>query len=330
MPKYQIGDLMWLEGCHLRTNQPAAKLAPRRHGPFKVIQVMSAVNYRLKLPTQWSIHPVFHMDLLTPYRETVTHGPNYECLPLDLVNGEEEYEVKKILDSQQLSRRHQLQYLVKWKGYPDSNNQWVNKEDVFAEEAIREFERTNSAIAQHKRRRRRLRKDIPSSSSKYSSISLLPHMSTYYASSLKRIFAAELEEGLITPEQARAICVARAQGGPITEDERVALVGRFPDPTEEAVPSCALSPAMYNLQDPDTRILYTGQPISRAEVNRLLNALPSSLNTGQPLPVPPRIQVTTGEGDTTGMDIMEGRTVHQGSSNQEGEVESEDATCAGD
>ena len=97
---------MWLEGCHLRTNQPAAKLAPRRHGPFKVIQVMSAVNYRLKLPTQWSIHPVFHMDLLTPYRETVTHGPNYECLPLDLVNGEEEYEVEKILDSQQLGRRH--------------------------------------------------------------------------------------------------------------------------------------------------------------------------------------------------------------------------------
>ncbi len=83
MPKYQIGDLVWLEGSHLRTNQPTAKLAPRRHGPFKVIQVMSTVNYCLKLPMQWSIHPVFHIDLLTPYCETVTHGPNYEHLPLD-------------------------------------------------------------------------------------------------------------------------------------------------------------------------------------------------------------------------------------------------------
>ncbi len=35
-PKYQIGDLVWLEGRHLRTNQPTAKLAPRRHGPFKI------------------------------------------------------------------------------------------------------------------------------------------------------------------------------------------------------------------------------------------------------------------------------------------------------
>ncbi len=78
MPKHQIGDLVWLEGRHLRTNQPMAKLAPRRHGPFKVIQVMSPVNYRLELPMQWSIHPVFHTDLLTPYRETATHGPNYE------------------------------------------------------------------------------------------------------------------------------------------------------------------------------------------------------------------------------------------------------------
>jgi len=36
-PKYQEGDLVWLEGCHLRTNQPTAKLAPKRHGPFPVV-----------------------------------------------------------------------------------------------------------------------------------------------------------------------------------------------------------------------------------------------------------------------------------------------------
>jgi transposase InsO family protein len=73
-PKYMIGDQVWLEGHHLCTNQPTAKLAPKCHGPFKVIQVMSPVNYRLELPTQWSIHNVFHTDLLTPYREMPTHG----------------------------------------------------------------------------------------------------------------------------------------------------------------------------------------------------------------------------------------------------------------
>jgi hypothetical protein len=44
-PKYKEGDQVWLEGKNLRIYQPTAKLAPRRHGPFKIIQVMSAVNY---------------------------------------------------------------------------------------------------------------------------------------------------------------------------------------------------------------------------------------------------------------------------------------------
>jgi hypothetical protein len=51
-PKYKDRDLVWLEGRNLCINQPTAKLAPRRHGPFKVIQVMSAINYRLELPMQ--------------------------------------------------------------------------------------------------------------------------------------------------------------------------------------------------------------------------------------------------------------------------------------
>ena len=79
-PKYKVGDQVWLEGKNLRINQPTHKLAPRRYGPFKVVQVMSPVNYRIDLPTQWSIHPVFHTDLLTPYRETITHGANYQRL----------------------------------------------------------------------------------------------------------------------------------------------------------------------------------------------------------------------------------------------------------
>jgi hypothetical protein len=143
-PKYKAGDQVWLEGRHLRTNQPTAKLAPKRHGPFEVVQVMSPVNYRLKLPTQWSIHDVFHTDLLTPYRETPTHGANYQCPPPDLVDGVEEYEVEKVLDSRRYRHGRKLQYLIAWKGYPDSDNQWVNWDDAEgAEDAIREFKRSS-------------------------------------------------------------------------------------------------------------------------------------------------------------------------------------------
>jgi hypothetical protein len=105
---------------------------------------MSAVNYRLKLPMQWSIHDVFHTDLLTPYCKTITHGANYQRPPPDLVEGVEEYEVERVLDSQRYGWGRKLQYLIAWKGYPDSDNQWVNWDDTEgAQEAIREFKRSN-------------------------------------------------------------------------------------------------------------------------------------------------------------------------------------------
>ena len=66
-PKYHEGDLVWLEGRNLRTNQPTAKLAARRHGPFPVEQVLSPVTYKLSFPPTWNVHLVFHIDLLTPY-----------------------------------------------------------------------------------------------------------------------------------------------------------------------------------------------------------------------------------------------------------------------
>ena len=95
-------------------------------------------------------HPSsIHIDLLTPYRETITHGPNYQHPPPDLVDNEEEYEVKKILDSWLFGRRKGLQYLVKWKGYPDLDNMWVNKDDIFAEDKVREFKVSNPNARTH-------------------------------------------------------------------------------------------------------------------------------------------------------------------------------------
>ena len=139
-PQYQVGDQVWLDGRNLRTAQPNAKLAPRRQGPFLIEQVLSPINYRLTLPTQWQIHPVFHADLLTPYHETPIHGQNYTRPPPDLVEGAEEYEVEKILDKRRKGHGGKLQYLVKWKGYPDSDNEWVDQQDVHAREEIRRYE----------------------------------------------------------------------------------------------------------------------------------------------------------------------------------------------
>jgi len=211
-PKYKEGDLVWLGGCHLRTNQPAIKLAPKRHGPFPIIQVMSLVNYQLKLPTQWSIHDVFHINLLTPYHETNIHGPNYSRPPPDLVNNKEEYKVEKILDSWRFGRRRKLQYLIKWKGYPDSDNEWVNKNDIHTSEAIREFKNQNPTSETH------ISMGFTGESlillqPRNNTTTLSPLMShavnTYYLGSLECIFRAELVEGLITPREAWELCAKK-------------------------------------------------------------------------------------------------------------------------
>jgi hypothetical protein len=93
-PTFQTGDQVWLDGRNIKTFHPAAKLAPKRHGPFPIVRVLSPITYELRLPVQWKLYPVFHIDLLTPYRETEFHGANYDKPPPDLINGEEEYEVE--------------------------------------------------------------------------------------------------------------------------------------------------------------------------------------------------------------------------------------------
>ena len=101
---FSKGDLIWLEGMNIKTMHPTAKLAPKCHGPFEIMEVLSDVTYHLKLPPSWKIHNVFHISLLTPYREMDSHGPNFDHPPPDLIEGEEEFEVEEILDSRHFGR----------------------------------------------------------------------------------------------------------------------------------------------------------------------------------------------------------------------------------
>jgi hypothetical protein len=108
---FEKGDKVWLEGKNLRTPYESRKMASKREGPFEIEEVLGPVTYKLILPQQWRIHPVFHATLLSPYRETPAHGPNFPQPPPDRVQGEEQYEVEAILAHKQT--RGELQYLVK-------------------------------------------------------------------------------------------------------------------------------------------------------------------------------------------------------------------------
>ena len=69
--------------------------------------------------------------------------------PPDLINGEEEYEIEEVLQSRKFRRERKVQYLVKWKGYPDLENQWVDWDDLHADKALVDFKKKNPDTASH-------------------------------------------------------------------------------------------------------------------------------------------------------------------------------------
>ena len=140
----KVGDRVWLEGKNLSI-RGTRKLLPKRYGPFKITEQIGQVAYRLELPPSMRVHNVFHVDLLLPYKETEAYGQAYSRPTPDLIEGEEEYEVESIRDARRQGRGRKLQYLVHWKGYPASDDSWVDHQDLHAPELLEEYYKSAAA-----------------------------------------------------------------------------------------------------------------------------------------------------------------------------------------
>ena len=137
-PAFAVGDMVWLLRRHIATTRPCSKLDYKKLGPFRIIQRVNPVAFRLELPQHFGLHDVFHASLLEIYHPSGIPGRHSSPpLPVELSTGEE-YEVDQILDSRM--RRRQLQYLVLWKGYPISEATWEPVTHLqHAPEALRDF-----------------------------------------------------------------------------------------------------------------------------------------------------------------------------------------------
>ena len=86
---------------HLKLHHQKTKLAPKCYGPFQITKEISPVAYQ--------------------------------------INGEEEYEVERIINHQCYGRSKKLQYLVKWLNYPEADNTWEPADQVHAPELVKAY-----------------------------------------------------------------------------------------------------------------------------------------------------------------------------------------------
>ena len=125
---FKVGDWVYLRLQPYRQKTLAYKgkwkLSPRFFGPFQILQKVGAVSYKLALPPESRLHPVFHVSCLK-----MKLGPNKHSIPtLPLVDddGQVSSEPVAVLQSRTKSLRSRVvtEVLVQWLGCSPENATW--------------------------------------------------------------------------------------------------------------------------------------------------------------------------------------------------------------
>ena len=125
----------------VKTTRPCDKLDHKRLGPFKIVAKINNNAFELDMP-RFNGHKVLHVSLFEPTSEAYRKRFSLQNLPSSvIVDDTEEFHVERILDSRlHLSK---MQYLVKWLGYPVSENSWEPAENLRnASKLVRAFHRS--------------------------------------------------------------------------------------------------------------------------------------------------------------------------------------------
>ena len=110
--------------------------------------------FKVDFPGLKNVHPVFHASLLEPYKQSgeIPHPEAPKQHELGEF-GDDVYYVDKIVD-QRKNENDQWEYLVKWTGYPESENTWEPAANV-TQKSLRELWATTKQIPRRRGARRR-------------------------------------------------------------------------------------------------------------------------------------------------------------------------------
>ena len=138
---FKVRDLVLLSTRNLKMKGTPGKLQRKFVEPFQVIESIGQQAYRLSLPDDWKIHPVFHVSLLKKWNTVNLH----EDLPVtqdDIPDVDEPYyEIEKILSWGKVKRNNKIlkEYLVLWKGYPIEDSIWIQAQQFSHTRQLQEY-----------------------------------------------------------------------------------------------------------------------------------------------------------------------------------------------
>ena len=140
---FKVGQKVWLNVKNFTLLQGLTpKFMAKFAGPFSVVKQVFDDAYKLALPPEIKVHPVFYILLLKEYFKDSVRPEREQVLRLipELVGNHEEYEVETILNKHKL-RTRDTKYLVKWRRYHVKEATWVPSSDLEnANKAMEDFE----------------------------------------------------------------------------------------------------------------------------------------------------------------------------------------------
>ena len=133
--EFQVGDKVFLNVAPVKSSMRfgnKGKLSRRFIGPFKILNRVGNVSYRLALPPSLSrIHNVFHVSMLKKYIPDSSHVLDYKPLQLEGDLTYEECPIQ-ILDRKIKDLRNKKILLVKvlWQNRSQEEATWECEEDI--------------------------------------------------------------------------------------------------------------------------------------------------------------------------------------------------------
>lgn len=127
--EYSVGDWVYLRLRPYRQMSVAVrrnlKLSARYFGQFQITQKVGSVAYKLDLPPNSKIYPIFHVSCLKKQLGARTQpNPN---LPSMMADGTLAPKIKAVLQRRMVKKRNQAstELLVQWEGSREEDAIWV-------------------------------------------------------------------------------------------------------------------------------------------------------------------------------------------------------------